>query len=353
MNTDVRPQLLKLAREAAGLKQQDVVEALGVTQVTVSRWENGARSPSPSDLARLADLYAVTEEFFHLPERDAGLVAGDLHHRRRRGVKVGDVRRLEAQTNILRIGASRLLDEVEVEPQLHLPDLPIDEFDPEDAAREVRRQWNLPIGPIGDFTNLLELAGCIIVLDDFEIGLDGVSMWAGHWPILNVSVHAPPDRRRFTMAHELGHLVLHRDSYNDTSGEKEANRFAAEFLMPADQIGPKLRGLDLRKALALKLEWWVSVSALIMRARDVGAISAEDATRLHKQRSARGWTRHEPYGDALPRETPTTLSRVSASLRSVGYSDQDLATVLCRPDLRLHPTFRSEDRGAGRRLRAL
>jgi len=320
-----------MAREARGLRQQDVVDALGVSQVTVSRWETGSRELSHDELPRLAELYGVTPDFFTLDERDAGLVAGDLHHRRRRGVRVGDVRQLEAETNILRIGASRLLDEVEVDFPLDIPSLAADRFSPAQAATETRRYWNMPIGPVANLTSLLESAGVIVVHGDFEMGLDGVSMWAGPFPVMHLSRHAPADRLRFTMAHELGHLVLHQESYDDSRGEREANEFAAEFLMPADQIRPRLKGLDLRKALTLKLEWWVAVSALIVRAKDVQAITSEQATRLHKQRSARGWTKHEPYGEVFPPELPTTLERVQDTLRSNGLDDDDISRLLCRP----------------------
>lgn len=348
MTTTVRPQLLKLAREAAGLRQQDVVAQLGTNQITVSRWENGSRTPEPRHLSALADLYDVTEDFFTLDERDAGLVAGDLHHRRRRGVKVSDVRRLEARTNILRIGATRLLEQVDLEPVLHIPHLPADEFTPRQAARNLRRSWNLPIGPITDLTRLLELAGVLVELGDFEIGLDGVSMWAGPWPVMHLSRYAPPDRRRFTMAHELGHLVLHQESYDDNHGERQANEFAAELLMPGDQIGPQLHRLTLKKAIALKLEWYASVSALVVRARDLNVITAEHATRLHKQRSARGWTKHEPYSEALPPEEPTTLNRVRAVLREGGMTEEDLAGFTCQP-----VTSPSAAREAHPRLRAI
>jgi Zn-dependent peptidase ImmA (M78 family)/transcriptional regulator with XRE-family HTH domain len=331
----VRPQLLKLAREAAGLRQQDVVEALQVTQVTVSRWENGNRTPEDDHLVRLAELYQVTPEFFSLEERDAGLVAGDLHHRRRRGVKVSDVRQLEAQTNILRIGATRLLQQVDLDPVLHIPHLPAEQYTPQEAARQLRRAWGLPIGPITDLTQLLELAGVIIELGNFEVGLDGVSMWAGPWPVMHISRYAPSDRRRFTMAHELGHLGLHQDGYSDNHGEREANDFAAEFLMPAEQIRPQLRRLTLKRTVVLKLEWHASVAALILRARDVKAITPEHATRLHKQRSGLGWTKNEPYSDALPNEAPTTLARVRQVLLNNGLTEDDIAAFTCRPNRQL------------------
>lgn len=338
--TDVRPDLLRVGREAAGLTQSDVAETLGIAQVTVSRWENNARRPEEDDLARLAELYGVTPSFFSAPAREAGLTAGDLHYRRKARVKVSDVKQLEAVTNWLRIGSTRLLNEVTVEPTLDIPQLPIDDHTPEEAARHVRRYWHLPIGAIDNLTHLLEMAGVIIVVGDFPAdGLDGVSMWAGPWPVMYLSRAAPIDRRRFTMAHELGHLVIHREYYDEANGENQANRFAAELLMPAEQIRPKLRRLTVRNAANLKLEWRVSIAALIQRAKDVKAITKDDATRLHKQRSARGWTRHEPLSDQLPDEIPTVLQRVRDALEASNFTHAELAELLYTSDISRHPAF--------------
>lgn len=347
----IQPALLKVAREAAGLSQQAVIEELGYAQVTVSRWENGFRTPDEPEVVQLARLYSVTPAFFRATAREAGLMAGDLHYRRRSRVKVSDLRRLEAVTNWLRIGADRLLDEVSMQPTLDIPELASEQHTPAEAARHVRRYWNLPIGPIDDLTHLLELAGIVVIMDDFPAeGIDGVSMWAGPWPVMYLSRRAPIDRRRFTLAHELGHMVMHRDYYEEDTGEAEANEFASEFLMPADQIRPRLRRLSLREALNLKLEWRVSVAALIQRARDVKAITPEDATRLHKQRSYRRWTRHEPMSDQLREERPTTLMRVLDTLTTAGYSTQELEELLYVPNLIDHPAWWDDSKQTGLRL---
>jgi Zn-dependent peptidase ImmA (M78 family)/DNA-binding XRE family transcriptional regulator len=343
VSIEVRPDLIRVAREAAGLTQGDVADRLEITQVTISRWENNLRTPDDSDIARLADLYCVTPSFFRAPAREAGLTAGDLHYRRKARVKVFHVKRLEAVTNWLRIGATRILNEVAVQPTLDIPYLPVDDHAPEEAARHIRRYWQLPIGPIDNLTLLLELAGVIIVLGDFPAdGLDGVSMWSGPWPIMYLSRAVPIDRRRFTMAHELGHLVVHREYFDEDHGEDQANRFAAELLMPAEQIRPRLRRLTLRVAANLKLEWRVSITALIQRAKDVGAITKDDAIRLHKQRSARGWTRHEPLSDQLPNEIPTILPRVRDILEDAGYAQAELEELLYTAQLSRHPAFAME-----------
>lgn len=315
--------------------------------MSVSRWETGARQPSGEELRRIGELCGVTPAFFRAPARAAGLTAGDLHYRRKQRVKVSDLKRLEAVTNWLRIGADRLLDEVDLHSTLDIPSWVLGDISPEAAARHVRRYWNMPLGPVENLTELLELAGVIVIIDEFPAtGLDGVSMWAGAWPVMYLSKFAPVDRRRFTMAHELGHLVLHRDDYDEQRGESEADRFAAELLTPADQIRPRLRRLTLREAAALKLEWRVSITALIQRAKQVEAITPDDATRLHKQRSYKGWTRAEPFSDHLAEETPSTLWRILQTLLDSGYTTSELGELLYVPNLFDHPAWWSDESSA-------
>lgn len=352
MTGTIRPQLLRMAREASGMTQSEAAERLDMIQVSLSRLETGKRTPSPNETHALANLYGVTTELFETESREAAITAGDLHYRRKKGVRVSDVRTLEARTNIVRLGANRLLKLVDVEPVLDIPDLSIEHYSPTEAARETRRYWSLPIGPVLDLTETLELAGVVIVDEDFPAGgLDGVSMWSGPWPVMYLNRAAPPDRRRFTMAHELGHLILHRELYNEHSGEREADAFASEFLFPEEQIKPDLRRLTLRRALDLKLKWYASVAAIIVRAKDIGAVTEEEATRLHKQRSAKGWTRHEPYSELLPTEQPETLRRVAAVLKEVGHTSEELAEIMFMPRIDLHPAFSLEGYEDGRHLR--
>ncbi len=338
--SEVRSHLLRVAREAAGMTMTQAAEAIGVQLATVSRWESGARRPAQDDLNDLAELYRVRSSLFVAPEREASLTASDLHYRRRKGITVTAMKQLEGKTNLMRIGALNLLDQIDMEPHLLVPDAPDLAPQPERAAQDLRRAWGLPIGPLQNLTGLLEQAGVIVILGEFPAqGLDGVSMWAGVHPIMYLRADAPMDRRRFTMAHELGHLILHRDGYEDGQAEKQADRFAAELLMPADQIRPDLRRLDLDRAYALKLHWQVAISALVVRAVNVNAITKEEATKLHRLRSYRRWTKNEPGSTHLPFEAPTTLQRVREVLLEHGMTDDEIAQILHLPEVHEHPAF--------------
>ena len=112
----------------------------------------------------------------------------------------------------------------------------------------------------------MEAAGCLIIDTDFETTrVDGLSQWSGAHPVVMLNVGAPTDRRRLTLAHELGHLCLHRQGVPDDV-ESDANTFAAEFLMPAETIRPELRNLTVGRLHDLKRYWRVSMQALIERA---------------------------------------------------------------------------------------
>ena len=103
-----------------------------------------------------------------------------------------------------------------------------------------KRYTRMPSGPVRDLMGWLESAGCLVVAEDFGVitgggRVDGLSQWAGDWPVMLVNGRVPTDRLRLTLAHEPGHLCLHSAELGGDP-EGEANAFAAEFLMPAAVI---------------------------------------------------------------------------------------------------------------------
>lgn len=129
-------------------------------------------------------------------------------------------------------------------------------------------------------------------------------------------------RQRFDLAHELGHLVMHEDA--EPGGrvvEEQANRFAAELLMPQAQIGdllPTSMGPAAWKKLArLKEEWGVSIQALLFRARQLGVLSEVSYRNAMTTVSARGWRRAEPR-ERLTLEQPSLLPKAVDLLANEG-----------------------------------
>ena len=130
-------------------------------------------------------------------------------------------------------------------------------------------------------------------------------------------------RLRFSVAHELGHLLLHATRTLD-SAEREADLFAAELLTPLDAIGPAMPPtVTLRGLTMLKSSWGVSVKSLIRRAREVGAIDQQRSTSLYRQMSARGWNRVEP--GYVPVEKPRAFRKLVELAYGPGPNVQRLA----------------------------
>src|SRR6218665_1830050 len=94
----------------------------------------------------------------------------------------------------------------------------------------------MPIGPVRNVARWIEFAGVFIVEENFGTQrIDGTFQWVGDHGIIFINAALPLDRKRLTLAHELGHLVLHTNDL-DADVEKQANNFAAEFLIPGKNI---------------------------------------------------------------------------------------------------------------------
>jgi Zn-dependent peptidase ImmA (M78 family) len=181
-------------------------------------------------------------------------------------------------------------------------------------------------------TDVVENAGGIIVECDFDTHqIDGFTKWRGPTlpPLFFMNRSLPPDRWRWTLAHELGHAVMHTMQYPSEDMEHEADAFAQEFLLPRQYVRNEFVGLTFPKLAGLKTYWKVSIQALIARAHTIGAISPRQRTYMFMQWSRAGYRLREPAELDPPSEPPKTLSQlISDHLRRLGYSVQELARAL-------------------------
>lgn len=315
-------------RIAAGMTQEDLATATGVTQAAMSRYENDLRDPDSDTIDRIADALGVTVRFVERASRPNAALAVDAHMRRRATAKPTIWRQLEAQLNMLRMHSDFLREEVALAANLAMPGFDPFTTDPAEAARMTRTQWQMPSGPARSLVRWTEAAGSVVLMTDLgNQRIDGLSQWTADHPVIVVNSALPTDRIRWTLAHEIGHLVLHREDATDDM-EREANAFAAEFLMPELLIRSELANLTLGKALDLKREWGVSVAALVQRAHQVGVLSDARRTSLFKQLSARGWRIREPASDEITPERAELLDHISAHLRRRGLDDTDIAELV-------------------------
>jgi len=330
MASHFNPDLLRVARQARGLSQAELHTQSGVSQSTISKLESGLSEPMEDVLQKLAQALRYPPTLFFEPDQIVGLpISVHPQYRKRASVGQRSLAQLEAEMNLRLMHIRRLLRSLEYRAEREMPRMDIDDYEsPEQIAEFVRRTWMIPNGPLRNLVDAVERAGCIVIHSDFDgRSVDGVTQRVpGLPPCIFLNRNMPADRQRFTLAHEVGHIVMHRVPTPDM--EQEANEFASALLMPARDIRASLTGgLTLGRLGALKLEWRVSMAALVFRARRLGVISEYENRQAWSRTLARYRTK-EPVQFDLPLELPSILAAmVRYHLKDLGFSVGDLATV--------------------------
>jgi Zn-dependent peptidase ImmA (M78 family)/DNA-binding XRE family transcriptional regulator len=335
----VNVEALRVAREALGFTQTDLASVSGLEQSDLSRWERGIRVPNDEQLEVLAHALQIPVSML----TDEELRFSHPVHRTQRAETKRTERKVNGRIELARIAASRLLADINIDTPFAFPtsEEPTP-AGPEEAAEAIRRVWRIPAGPIDDLTAIVETAGAVVAPVDF--GYDGVlaaysNLRSDHrWCFVNTRA-TDGAQVRFSLAHEIGHALLHWDRFDAPSGkdaEREANRFAAALLMPrADILAALGRArITLDELVAFRRRWRVSVQALMRRAQDLELITSDQYVRLYKQLSRRGWRKSEPV--EIPVERPTILTEALNVQRNAHrYSDEELAKIAGLPQERL------------------
>jgi Zn-dependent peptidase ImmA (M78 family)/transcriptional regulator with XRE-family HTH domain len=325
--------MLRLARQRKGFHQKDAAPLLGVEQPLLSRIENELAQPSEETLHRAARVYEVPRTFFFMTDTIYGPpVSVHAMWRKKADVSARDMDAIVAELNIRSMHLRRFMEGVELKTKADIPKLDIEEYkDVERIAAIVRAHWKVPSGPVKNLTLLVERAGIVVMFSALaNTSVSGVTFSIpGMLPIILLNEEQPADRVRYTLAHEIGHLVMHR--FPSLHMEDEANAFASAFLMPANDIRSAFlgRNIDLPVLGALKPEWRVSMQSLLIRASTLGFVPKGRQQYLWKQINANGLRLREPPQFDFSRETPTIMQRIFDIHRTaLRYSDDELARML-------------------------
>lgn len=328
------PAMVTLARESRGLTQTQLAEKMAVPQGTVSKLESGALTLNPAIVATLSRCLNYPELFFLQADQVYPFGSSTFYHRRLQSVPVGVLRRIEATVNIYRAHISRLLRATDLDSRCQFRRFDANEFGGriEEIAQLTRSVWRIPPGPAPDLIKTIEDAGGIVVRFDFGTKqMFGISEWIPPYPplfFLNDNPEITADRDRFTLAHELGHVLLH--ALPNPKMEEEADRFAAEFLMPERDIRPHLIApIKLHSVAKLKPYWKVAMAALIRRSRDLSIINENQYTYLRIQIQQRGYRLREPRELDIKREHPTLLREIiRAHTQELGFAISEVSAMV-------------------------
>ena len=335
---EFRSNRLKAAREARSLTGAALAELAGVTRSAISQYERGEQTPSPAVLQRIATALNLPARHFCL---DTIEVSAPVFYRSFASALKRSRLRAERRLEWLQEIVQFLANCVEF-PKVNIPSvdlgsdvLSLSDDRIEDIATTVRRAWGLGDGPISNVVRLAENNGIIAARQFFDTKkLDAFSCWQHVQKNPLVVLSTDKDcavRSRFDLAHEIGHLVLHRDiqagrltNKDDFKRiEAQANRFAGAFLLPAKTFLRELFSLTPEAFLAQKERWKTSVALMVKRCESLGVFNEEMGHRLWINLGRRGWRTREPLDDSLEIEQPMFLSRSFELLLSTGPTVRD------------------------------
>jgi Zn-dependent peptidase ImmA (M78 family)/transcriptional regulator with XRE-family HTH domain len=322
------PDMLKLARDVRELTQAELAIKSGLTQAFISKLEHGLiAQPSEDALGQISKTVGFPPSFFFHRDRAVGFP--HFHFRKRSKLGAKPLARIGAVINIRRQHIAKLLQSYELPVEKPIPQVDLDESGatPELIAERLRAYWMMPRGPVPNMTEVVENAGGIIVQARFRTNLlDGLSFRSeGMPPLFFMNSEMPNDRFRFSLAHELGHMVMHGTPDDDEKMESDAHRFAAAFLMPPGDIKPYLVSPKLSTLGRVKAYWKVSIKALIKRSFDLNLITPSQYKFLNIQYN-KAFKGGEPV-DVAPEHATRLQDIVTYHRKTLGYSSEDLGRL--------------------------
>ena len=318
MNGIVNPNMIILARESRGWSQAELAENIGMSPTNLSKIERSDIGINDEVLETIAEKTDYPPHFF---KQSGEIMPENLNYRKREVVAQKLITPIHAKVNIIRKHIHFLTMALDIS----VPSIPVMEVTekqtPQKIAGKLRQLWKIETSVIDDLTRLIEDRG--IVINTFPFGTDRVDsrsiLTDDKFPIIFFNNSLLGDRQRFSLAYELGQLIMH--TFNivpiDRDVSHEANAFAAEFLMPAKDIKEDFKkGISIPLLGELKRKWKVSMIALLYRADDLGLVTPNQKRYLVQQFNQLKIRRREPMELDIPKEQPKLMKRWIAEYRT-------------------------------------
>lgn len=325
------------AREYRGMNQTELAKEIpGLSQSNLSKFEKGLEILSDEVIERIVKVLDFPSSFF---EKRIYNDIASAHYRSKSGITKKTRIHLESNNKILGYLVDRLNESIDF-PEFKLKPLDVEDYTPQYIAIYNRRLLGLkPNEPVVNIFSLLEKKGIVIIeFDDVSEKFDGVSFKTDSGtPVIIINKNFSNDRKRFTIAHELGHLLMHIiedfpiPTYrNEKTKEGEANIFASEFLMPESAIKGSLVNLRLHDLASLKKYWRTSKQSLIRRAKDLGCIDSNKWKYYMIELSRMGERKTE--STLVEIDSPTIFKKAYILHKTeLNYTDEELGNAFGLP----------------------
>jgi Zn-dependent peptidase ImmA (M78 family)/transcriptional regulator with XRE-family HTH domain len=330
------PARLTQARVRRSLTKTDLAAEVGVSAAAISQYEAGVNSPRAHVLDRMATALDVRPGFFGVGRPLARIDTVNAHFRSLRSARVSDRQKALATATLVWELTFALERHVKL-PEVDVPEV-LPGTMPAEAAAALRRHWGLPDGPVKHLVATVESRGVVVAVRPLgEIdSVDAFSAVIVDRPIIMTTPRRTENvfKHRFSIAHEIGHLLLHSDSGEHSAAiEKQADEFAAAFLTPAASMDAALpQRLDLAALDRLGRTWGVSSHSLVRRMVERGRTTESSARRAYQRLAVLTDSSADP-SSAYPGEVPTLLTKAAELAGNHGAGIPALAE-----ELRINPT---------------
>ena len=323
--TQFNPIQLKRARVARGKTMKVLAEETGISRQMISNYELGKTVPSGLNLVKLISVLNFPKNYFSATQ------ASNLHGAtffRSQNAATKRARDMQSVRLSFQNDIYTTLSQYVNFPKVDLPeslDMDVDDITNDNIkfmAMRVRDQWDLGTKtPIENLIQTAEIHGIVVVKTNMTNDkLDAVSEIIEGRPFIMLTDNGESAvRRRFNVAHELGHIVLHAgiESIHDFTSqqlkntiERQANLFASTFLMPDDAFVESLLSTSLDYYIKLKQYWKASIQSMIYKTYQLGLINDDQKLYLNKKISWNKWRKIEPLDNILEIENPTLFGKV-------------------------------------------
>jgi Zn-dependent peptidase ImmA (M78 family)/DNA-binding Xre family transcriptional regulator len=306
--TKINPNMVLLGRELRGFVIVDLAEKVGISRSYMSKLENEAQEVNAEIIESLSRALNLPMEFFY---QEGEILPANLSYRKREKVSSKDLSMVTATINFYRLGILKLVEQSGISQGTIPPIKSSKDQNPEEAAKLLKKIWKIDRGVVPNMTEILEKNKILVVTFDFGTDrIDGKSIYLSeNSPIIFCNNRSHGDRQRFTLAYQLGHLFLHMNGGGfDRDIGHEANKFAAEFLMPEkDILQDFTEGVSIPLLAKMKRKWKVSMISLLYRAHDLNCISDNQKRYLEQQFNELKIRRREPPELDILREVPSLL----------------------------------------------
>lgn len=295
----------KSARLMKGFSLQDLADALGhkFSRQALHRYEKGEVLPDNDKINLLSKALNVTPDFFF---RTTNVELGEIEYRKLSKMPKKEALMIKEKTKEY---LSRYLEleeilglRIEFENPLKNIAVITSYEQVNEAAIRLRECWNLGGGAIFNVVELLEDKNIKVVKLDVDEDFDGLQTFVnGNIPVIvyNIKKTNKPDRVRFTLLHELAHLLLNFGDVSQKEKETLCYQFAGAMLLPEKtikaELGDRRNKLSINELGNIKKQYGISMQAVVMRAKDCGIIDKHYAKQFFFIIKQMNWKIDEPF----------------------------------------------------------